>query len=447
MPIIYSESLSQKNVISNFQACKLKEALIVKCITKRSLANNISATPTAISSWESGKKYPTRKDLRELSRATDLPENFFIRPELDWGSSPMFFRSMASATKSKQKRSKIRLRWAQEISLSLQNWVDLPPVNIPEFTATDYHEISDQDIEWAASECRNLWELGEGPISDVMLVMENAGIIVIRDYVNTVKMDGLSNWSKADNRPYILVAREKEVCVRSRMDIAHELGHLILHKNIDSSVLKKKENFDEIERQAFLFASAFLMPAEEFISEVYSLSPEALCTLKGRWKVSIAAMMMRFKNLGIIGEDRAEMFWRHYSFRGWRKGEPLDNVLPPEKPRLLRRSIKLLVDSGVRSKENLLEDFALSGCDVETLCGLSPGYMTSEIAEVANIGSRERRESKSDYGVHPSNNATILQFQRKLNDSNGNQKNLKDRSYEPFPTHKSSGKNFDESQN
>ena len=419
MTVIYSEALNGKKVVADFMACRLKEARQARSFTQRALADEIGQGPKVVSDWESGKKFPDLRELKKLAEVTKLPENFFLRPLIcqpDHIEYPMFFRSMASTTKSMRERSEVRLRWTQEISHSLQRWVDLPALNIPQNDARDYHEISDQDIEELARECRKIWKLGDGPISDVMLAIENAGIIITRDYMNTVKMDGVSNWSELDNRPYILVAREKETCVRSRMDVAHELGHLVLHKNINPSALNKKENFKEIERQAFYFAAAFLMPPEGFIPEIFSLTPEALSTLKNRWKVSIAAMMMRCRNLDIANEDRAETFWRHYNFRGWRRGEPLDDTLPPEKPRLLRRSVKLIVESGIRSKRKLLEDFSLNDVDVEELCGLSSGYMTSEMAEVADISALARQNLRSESEAQPTTSAKILQFERKVVD-------------------------------
>ena len=122
----------------------------------------------------------------------------------------MFFRSMASTTQSVRKRTRARLRWAQDIAHGLQEWLDLPAVNVPRLDVADHREIRDEDIERMAGECRTVWNLGKGPIADVLLVLENAGIVVIKEEVGTVKMDGLSNWSAADGRPYVLIASDKD---------------------------------------------------------------------------------------------------------------------------------------------------------------------------------------------------------------------------------------------
>lgn len=312
---------------------------------------------------------------------------------------------MASMTQSVRKRSQTRLRWAQDISLELQEWVDLPAVNVPRLDATDHREIRDEDIERVANECRAIWGLGKGPIADVLLVIENAGIVVVKEEVGSAKMDGVSNWSRADDRPYVLIARDKASCVRSRMDAAHELGHLVLHHALQARTLRNAADFKEIERQAFYFAGAFLMPEESFAAEISTPSLNGFLALKERWKVAIAAMMMRCANLGISSEEYHRRLWKHYSARGWRKNEPLDDILPSEEPRLLARSVRLLLDEGIRTKNAMRADFRLHAPDIESLCALPRGFMTSSEADVVEIGTPTLKQrdasARSDGDVIP----------------------------------------------
>lgn len=379
-----------------FQAERLVAARDSRCLTQVALAELINRTSSSISRWESGDQSPEPEALEVLARATNLPMAFFLRPQVDHGSAPMFFRSMASTTKTVRRRCQARLRWAQEVALALQEWVDLPDVNLPCMDAVDYREIRDEDIERVADECRSLWGLGRGPISDVLLVLENAGIVVIKEEIGTSKMDGLSNWSAVDNRPYILIARDKATCVRSRMDAAHELGHLVLHRFLRQSTLNSGSDFKEIERQAFYFAGAFLMPAESFSAEISFPSLHAFVALKERWKIAVSAMMMRCANLGLVDYEYQQRLWRYFSARGWRKIEPLDDILEPEEPRLLARSVRLLIEEKVMSKENLLHSFLLNGSDVESICGLPRGFMTGGDAEIFSLPSLKTRTSQSE---------------------------------------------------
>jgi Zn-dependent peptidase ImmA (M78 family) len=389
-----------------FTAERLVEVRDSRGLTQVALAELINRTSPSISRWEMGDQSPEPEALEALARALNVPVAFFLRPQPDHGSAPMFFRSMASTTQSVRKRSQARLRWAQDISLSLQEWLELPTVSVPRLDAADHREIRDEDIERAANECRTLWGLGAGPIADVLLVLENAGIVVVKEEVGTVKMDGVSNWSTADARPYVLIARDKDTCVRSRMDAVHELGHLVLHHGLKATALNISGDFKEIERQAFYFAGAFLMPAESFSAEVWSPSLNTFVALKERWKVSIGAMTMRCENLGMLSEEYKRRLWKYYSARGWRRSEPLDDLLEPESPRLLSRSVRLLVEEQVRTREALLSDFRLYGPDVESLCGLPRGYMTSPSADVVTFPKLKRSSGAEEGG------GTVVPFSR-----------------------------------
>ncbi len=357
-----------------FQAERLVEARDSRGLTQVALAELINRTSSSISRWEGGGQSPEPEALDALAGALNLPTAFFMRPLPAHGSAPMFFRSMASTAQSIRKRMRSRLRWAQDIALCLQDWVDLPEVDVPCLDVADHREIRDEDVERMATECRDRWNLGIGPISDVLLVLENAGIVVFKEETGTVKMDGLSNWSAMDGRPYVLIARDKDSCVRSRMDAAHELGHLVLHRHLGSRALNNAAHFKEIERQAFDFGGAFLMPAESFAAEIWSPSLNEFVALKERWKVSIGAMIMRCAKLNMLSEEHQRRLWKSFSARGWRKSEPHDEALAPEQPRLLSRSVRLLIDEKVRNRENLICEFRLHGPDIESLCGLPRGY-------------------------------------------------------------------------
>jgi Zn-dependent peptidase ImmA (M78 family)/transcriptional regulator with XRE-family HTH domain len=398
-----------RNGTPGFQPTRLVEARDSRGLSQVALAELINRTSSSISRWEAGGQSPEPEALDALARTLNLPVAFFMRAQPDHGSGPKFFRSMANTTQSLRRRAYARMRWVQDISLIVQEWLDLPPVDVPRLDVNDYREIRDEDIERMANACRQAWGLATAPISDVLLVLENAGIVVAKEEIGSASMDGLSNWTSSDNRPYVLLARDKDVCVRSRLDAAHELGHLVLHANINDRALHDSAAFKEIERQAFLFAGAFLLPAESFGAEVWSPSLNTFLALKERWKASIGAMVMRCRILGLTSEEYEQRLWKHYGARGWRKSEPLDDKLTPEMPRLLSRSVRLLVDEGIRSRQELLDDFRFSATDVESLCGLPRSYMTSQNAHIVNL---PQVKPKAQAKVEPLG-GSVLSFERR----------------------------------
>ncbi|MGA7233175.1 MAG: ImmA/IrrE family metallo-endopeptidase, partial [Xanthobacteraceae bacterium] len=157
-------------------------------------------------------------------------------------------------------------------------------------------------------------------------------------------IDAFSCW--ADGRPYIILGSEKSSSVRSRFDAAHELGHLILHRDISEDDLEAKSVRDRIEREANWFAGAFLLPRGSLFREFYSTIANHLRGLKQRWLVSMQAIAHRAKDIGAIDENQYVAFRIQMTKRKELNKEPLDNVIPVERPGLLYNAWKKLIEKG-----------------------------------------------------------------------------------------------------
>lgn len=376
-----------KQGVPGFIPQRLEEAMEARDISGVSLAQLMGrSSSSSITRWLKGEQSPEPTGLAELSRALNLPSAYFLRPMPAHGPAPLFYRSMASITKGARGKAKARLRWCQDISLELQNYIDLPECNLPDLVnGRDFRILEDSEIERLATDLRRYWNLGDGPISDLHLLLENNGIVIIHDEVEAAAMDGLSSWSEVDGRGYIYVAIDKPSAVRGRFNVAHELGHLVLHRHVDSSTLVKTEEFKEIERQANLFAAAFLIPAESFDAELAALTLSGFLALKERWKISVGMMIKRVEALGLASEEYVRRLWKYYSARGWRKFEPLDDRLPFEQPRLLARSIRLLAEEGGWNLQQILAQISFAPSDIERLTSLPVGYLSASAADVMQM--------------------------------------------------------------
>jgi Zn-dependent peptidase ImmA (M78 family) len=206
--------------------------------------------------------------------------------------------------------------------------------------------------------------------------MENKGAIITRCNFQSEALDAFSQWSNSDSTPYIFLSSNKNSAVRSRFDIAHELGHLVMHRHVDRSTVYKPAEFKSIEKQAYRFAAAFLLPAESFANDLTRPTLDNFWALKERWKVSIAMMIKRCEQLNIVGEDFVPKLWINYNRRGWRKQEPLDDKLTIETPKYLRMCIEMLINEGVQSRDNIFAKLPYSSYDIEDLLGLPSGYMS-----------------------------------------------------------------------
>lgn len=364
----------------SFVGSRLREAREARGVSASSLADLIGKSRQAISQYENDHQTPAPDVMELITQRLDFPPQFFLRRVTDEEElTAVFYRSMSAATKAARVRAERRYLWLRLCVQYLRRVVDFPNINIPQYDMPDDPtQIGEHDIEEKATAVRRHLGLQDGPISDLALLLENNGVVVVRQKLGADKLDAFSEWNARDHRPYVVLGTEKASAVRSRFDAAHELGHLILHRNIAPSALANKTNFSLIEKQAHRFAGAFLLPAATFADESWLSSLDAFKSLKAKWHVSIQAMLTRAANLGLVTERRQEHLWRSLSRRGWRTREPFDDEFEPEYPRLLRRSIDLLLDNGMSPAHDLETEFGLRARDIESVLGIPDGYLTGD---------------------------------------------------------------------
>ncbi len=361
-----------------FVGARLREAREARGLSGSMLADLLGVTRQAVSQFEIGEKSPTPDTLRRITEVLNLPQPFFLRPAHEDRAGTVFFRSRMSATKGARTKARKRRVWLGEVAAFVAQHIELPPVDFPpcDFPA-DPWKITAESIERAATATRRYWGLKDGPISDVSLLLENHGSVLVREPFDEAKLDAYSTW--VDGVPYVILNEDKQSAVRSRFDLAHELGHLILHRNVDDVRLEERKADHKLtEAQADLFAGMFLLPRETFTEDFILPTLDALLALKPRWKVSVGAMLMQAKQYDLMSPEQAERLWAAYGRRKWRTREPLDDDLPPERPRVLRLAFELALGEKVFNGDDVLAALALSANDVETLIGLPRGTLGAQ---------------------------------------------------------------------
>jgi Zn-dependent peptidase ImmA (M78 family)/transcriptional regulator with XRE-family HTH domain len=384
--------------VEGFIPGRLTMAREARALRKRDFAALIDRSDATVSKYESEDR-PQRPDAAVLPRMAEV-----LGVEISWFFKPLprridttvFYRSLISELGLMRDKARARLDFVESIEQVVSEHVEFPELDVPDLLdGRPYASLRRDDFDHYARALRDQWELGDGPIDDLLLVIENAGIIVAEDEIGSVKLDGVSRWSTVTGRPYMLVAVDKNVAVRRRLDAAHELAHLTLHRHVSPE--DHTRNFRLIEEQAMAFAGAFLLPADTFGDEIYSHSLEALLSLKTKWKVSVGAMIKRLVNMDIISEEYERRLWQYYSYRRWRTREPFDDKLPVEQPQQLRGAIELIIDEGVLSRRELLREIGLSASDVCALSGL-PGTFFDETSENVVRLKPVKRSSDGDKG-------------------------------------------------
>ncbi|MFO8060764.1 MAG: ImmA/IrrE family metallo-endopeptidase [Bacillota bacterium] len=216
-----------------------------------------------------------------------------------------------------------------EVVNAVEKYMSLEEV-FPEDSALDcnlprYSVTSEEDSECAAQWLRSRWNLGGGPLGDLVGRLEDNCIKIV-EVQGVDGFDGFSCWANGE-QPVIAFNRNMPGD-RQRFSVSHELGHLVLQVEEQSLV----------EMVANRFAAALLVPREAALSELGSrrenLSFEELMLLKQEYGVSIQSWIRRAHDLNIISTDTYSALFRRLSSMGWRTCEP--NGIPAEKPRRLR---------------------------------------------------------------------------------------------------------------
>ncbi|HEV2147431.1 MAG TPA: XRE family transcriptional regulator [Longimicrobiaceae bacterium] len=357
---------------------RLKQVREARLLTGIALAELVGVTPASITQYEKGKQKPTPDTLQRLASVLNVEPAFFTRPMPDdEPASAVFWRSAASATAAARRRAQSRYDWLREIVDVLRTFMELPRVHFPPaVVSSDPSRLDTAEIERLAVEARRFWGLGYGAISDVTLLLENNGAVVARGELAAHTLDAFSQWRWRSNVPYLFFGTEKDSAARHRFNVAHELGHLLLHRYVPQVKIGRMEQHALVEQQANRFAGAFLLPAERFQDMLYAPTLDAMLALKAQVNVSVGLMIHRVSDLGMASDEHTKRLWMNYTRRRWRSHEPLDGEIPVERPRLLRRAVEMLVQSGVQSKAQFRGRFGLPASDLEDLVGLPRGYLS-----------------------------------------------------------------------
>jgi Zn-dependent peptidase ImmA (M78 family)/transcriptional regulator with XRE-family HTH domain len=356
---------------------RLRDARTFLRFSQQELGDRVGVTRQAISAFERGTRMPDAATFLALVEALGQPAGYFSTLDAPTFGEFSFrtYRKFGPETARRQEACDILAKWLVQVARRFDDFVNYPPVNVPEYDPATFGE---DGIDEIAERVRSGWGLGLGPISNVIALLESNGIICCRYEMAGENVEAFSFWS--GDRPFILMASEKSAGVRTRFDLAHELGHLVMHRHMEKIDIESRPILKEIEQQADRFAGAFLLPKHSFPNEVFSPRLDAFVELKRRWKTSIQAMIYRCADLGIFDDAQILNLRKQISFRKWRTKEPLDDprVIPLEGPRLLDRAFSLIVERGRMKVDEIVQAVQISPAFIEAMCNLPPGALVPE---------------------------------------------------------------------
>jgi len=262
-------------------------------------ANNI-VTKQAISQYEKNQKNPSSSVLIALANALEVSVEYFFRTvEVEIGE--VDFRKHSAFGKKKQEIVKEKVREYLERYIQIEEILDIQEPFVNHIENEKLKTLD--DIEDIVNKLRNLWGLGIDPIYNVveMLELRNIKVLLLED---EKKFNGLCGKANNDDcHPFIVLNINTELTDdRKRFTALHELGHMLLPNH----------SLDE-EKASDRFAGAFLFPRDSVLKEFgekrSKISMEELKHIKLKYGISIAGIIFRLNQLGIISDAMTKRFW------------------------------------------------------------------------------------------------------------------------------------------
>ncbi len=360
-----------------FNGQRLKSARIYRNMNMTELADKVGVKKQAISQFENGLSNPKPETEFSLITTLRFPRAFFYQKDNYLEINNTFFRALSTTNALDKKTQEIKTKLVVQIYNFLCEYLDLPTLNLPKISHNE------EDIETIALSLRAHWNIGELPVRNMVNLIENHGIIVSAFDVNSDKIDAFTQVHNISTFPQycVVVGNNKKSAVRRNFDIAHELGHIILHSNIENLEELSNEQLKELENEANLFASAFLMPRNAFYNDLTNANDLlSYISLKKKWHVSIAAMLIRAKSLGRISMKEYQSLMKSISYRKWRIHEPLDDDLKIPVPTLFSTAIDVLFENNVMTPQTFINELSNYGLamypdELENLLSLSKGTL------------------------------------------------------------------------
>ena len=303
---------------------RIKQARELHCFTQAELGIIVGVKQAAIALVEADKRRLSLAVMEAIAEATKVTVEFFgQKPVTPLAPGSLSYRSRAKVRATERRQADQFTKLFVEQTGGMLASLSLPSPQWP---------TADEPAEAARLTRASLGIDHQGPVPHAINLLERHGTVAFRLPVALETIDAFSTWAVLDGERPIIVLSAGLAGDRIRFSVAHELGHLVMHRDIESP---------DGEKQANDFAAAFLLPEElmrRWVPDQLNLTIAS--RLKSKWQVSIQTIIRRARDLGIIPEKRYRTLFRQIGARGWRKNEPVE--VPLERPRVYRQIAEML---------------------------------------------------------------------------------------------------------
>lgn len=355
-----------------FNGKKLKNARVYRGKTIDVLANETKINKKDILAFESDKYKPTLENEMKLANALNFPKDYFSQSD----DNNVVVENTHIRTESTLPRVddiafKEKLVMTHRLLKFIQGYISFPEMNLPN------NLNKNDDIEDLAEKVRNYFNLGDGPIGNMVSLFEINGIFISATNIDKKGALAFSQKQSIDkeSRYFISLGNDRKSAPIRNYDLAYELAYIV---STETNIQSKKFSKDE-------FACAFLMPRESFLTDLEGVHElEDYIELKKKWIVPVWSMILRGYQLGKVSYKKYMYLMNEMDKKGWSKKEPLDDNIKSTNPMLLKKSFDMLIESKIMNEGLFMNNLANYGLsiypkDVEELLGLKEGTLSKNI--------------------------------------------------------------------
>ena len=266
-----------------------------------------SVSTTAVERYENAVMFPENSSIlvtlaEALNTNVDnLTRQFTIRIDKDFS-----FRKKSKLGKKRIDVVKMK------VQQGIEKYVEIERItgDEPKFDAFFNNIVvkKAEDARLVANELRKKWNLGDGPISQPIVVLEEHGVKVIEVEEDPELFDGTS--TIVEGLPVVVLNKCESFSPESKhtfsperrnLTLFHELGHQIMNIPDDVSD-KEKENLCNV------FANEMLIPSKTFLN-IFGNKRQAITIVELKdvqlnYGISARALMMKAHQLGVINKSR-----------------------------------------------------------------------------------------------------------------------------------------------
>ncbi|QDT43451.1 Helix-turn-helix domain protein [Gimesia alba] len=325
------------NSNQNFNNAMLRLARGSKGETQTGLAKLLGISQGKLSKWEDGLLTPSDDEVEGIARYLNYPVDFFFTDQdaQGFGSCCMYHRKRQSLPIKTLSMIHDRINvLGIGVSRLLNNVQFESSATIEQLDIDEYG-----DPENIANIVRSMWRKPFGPIESLVALIENAGGIVVPLNFETDKLSAVSLWPRKS--PPLFFINTLQPADRWRFTLAHELGHIIMHR----------VPTPDVEKEADRFASEFLMPSDQIVESLSGLTLAKAARMKQTWRVSMQALVMKARDVGAITPRKHKTLFTQMSRLGYRKNEP--ELISQEYPSTIKKICNTYLNELGYSKADL----------------------------------------------------------------------------------------------